>query len=232
MKKLLSFIAAALILTSCDPGVQGNGKVKSEIRNVEAFSSVDISGGYEVHIAQTGESSLRIEADENLHQYIESHVEDGVLYVSSKRRIGRSKELDLYLTVDQLSSIESSGATELSSRGTIEGADLELDFSGAVEAELALIYDRIHGDFSGAAELNLSGEASEVMIDASGAVEVNALELKTQRFSLDVSGAGEAEVYVTEELNIDASGAVEVRYKGNPKTVNRDVSGAASIEPI
>jgi hypothetical protein len=232
MKNFIAILIIAISLASCDPGVQGNGNVKSQSRNVESFDAIDISGGYEIHIAQTGESSLRIEADENLHQYIETYVENGTLYVSSERRIGRSKELDLYLTVDQLRAIESSGATEVTTRGVVKGDQLSLDFSGAVEAELELNYERLRGDFSGAAELNLSGKADEVSIDASGAVEVNALDLETRRFSLDISGAGEFEVFVTEELNVEASGAVEVNYKGNPENVNRKVSGAASIEPI
>lgn len=232
MKNLLSILVIAVAMASCDPGIQGNGKVKSEIRDVASFDAIDISGGYEIHIAQTGESSLRIEADENLHQYIETYVENGTLYVSSERRIARSKELDLYLTVDQLKSIESSGATEIASRGVIKGDKLDLDFSGAVEADLELDQQRVTGDFSGAAELDLRGKADEVSIDASGAVEVNALELETRRFSLDVSGAGEFELFVTEELNIEASGAVEVKYKGNPQNVNRQVSGAASIEAL
>lgn len=232
MLRILSFFAAAILLTSCEPGISGNGKVKSEVRELDDFDALDISGGFEVHIAQTGESGFRLEADENLHQYIETYVEKGVLYVSSTRRISHSKEMDLYINLKDLNGIESSGACEFNSRGTISGKRLNLDFSGAVEADLELAYEMIYADCSGAAELNLSGKADEVRVDGSGAVEIKALNLESRVFSLDLSGAGEAEVYVTEELNIDASGAVEVRYKGDPEKVNRDVSGAASIKPI
>lgn len=232
MSKLLFLFFIAVSITACQPGVQGNGKVSAETRDLEAFHSIKLAGSYDVYLVQTGSSALKIETDDNLHQYIESYVEDGVLHVSSTRRIGSRRELSLYVNIKELRSIKASGASEIETKGLIRGDKLTLDFSGAVEADLELGYNNIIGDFSGASELDLKGKASTVSIDGSGAMEVNALGLMTRKFKLDVSGAAEAEVYVTEELVVDASGAVEVRYKGNPPVVTRKVSGAASIKPI
>lgn len=232
MYRILLFLLIGVSVASCEPSVQGNGKVKSETRETAPFQTLDISGAFDVQITQADYSSLKIEADENLHQYIESYVEDGVLYVSSTRRIGRSRARSLVISLADLEGIDASGASEFKTAGVIRGEKLKLDFSGAVEADLQLDYDEVMGDFSGAAELDLRGNASTVTLDASGAVEVNATDFKTQKFRLEISGAGEADIFVTEELEIEASGAVEVRYKGNPKKVTRNVSGAASIEPM
>ena len=232
MYRILILFVLAAGLTSCGPSVHGNGNVKSENRSVDNFHSLDVSGGFKVILSQTGEPSLKLETDENLHQYIESYVDGGVLYVSSTERIGRSKALNLYVNVDELRSIESSGASEIQTKGVLKTQKLSLDFSGAAEAHMNLVCQELKGDFSGAAELNLNGKASVVNFDASGAVEVNALEFETENFRLDISGAGEADIFVTKVLDINASGAVEVKYKGNPETINRDISGAADIKPI
>ena len=232
MIRAFTIVFAALVFTACTPRVQGNGKVKSETRETAPFNAVDIDGAFEVYLTPADYSSLKVEADENLHQYIESYVENEVLYVSSTRRIGRHHELNLHLNVSDLRMIDASGASEFETRGMLRGEQLKLDFSGAVEADLELDYDKLNGDFSGACELNLRGNASRAVIDASGAVEVEAADFKTEYFALDISGAGEFDVYVTEELDINASGAVEVKYKGDPAVINRKVSGAASIEPM
>ncbi len=232
MSRILGLLLITVFITSCDPGVSGNGKVTSETRDVESFHSIDLSGSYELVLVQTSGSALKIETDENLHQHIESYVEDEVLYVSSKRRIGNHRELVLYINFEELESIASRGGSEIRTKGVITGDRLNLDFSGAVEAIMDLDYNAVYGDFSGASELKLKGTASVVSLDCSGAIEVNALELMTEKFKLEISGAAEADVYVTEELIVDASGAVEVRYKGDPPIITRDISGAASIEPI
>ncbi len=232
MSRVILLLFTVICISSCDPGVQGNGNVSTETRELESFHSIDLSGAYEVYLTQSTNSGLKIETDENLHQYIETYVDDGILYVSSTRRIGRHRELALYMNFKDLKSIDASGASEVKTRGAVRGEKLSMDFSGAVEADLELDYEQVIGDFSGASELNLKGKASLVSLDGSGAIEVNALNLITKKFVLDVSGAAEASVHVTEELVIDASGAVEVNYKGNPKSITKDVSGAASIEAI
>ena len=76
-----------------------------------------------------------------------------------------------------------------------------------------------------------SGTADFHEITISGAGEIKAFDLKSKSLHLRISGAGDAEVYATEELKVKISGAGKVRYKGNPK-VEKKISGAGSIKPI
>ena len=49
------------------------------------------------------------------------------------------------------------------------------------------------------------------------------------KVSVDSSGAATADVYASEELRAHVSGAGNVNYFGDPKTVNKEASGAGSI---
>ena len=63
----------------------------------------------------------------------------------------------------------------------------------------------------------------------SGASRLQAEELQTRTTELSITGAGKAEVYATDTLRTAISGAGKVSYAGNPKTVEKRISGAGSI---
>jgi hypothetical protein len=46
-----------------------------------------------------------------------------------------------------------------------------------------------------------------------------------------VSGAASVDVYADEQLDVSVSGAGSVSYSGNPKTINKHVSGIGSVSP-
>ncbi len=232
MRYILPLVLTIFFLSSCEEKIQGNGKVKQETRESAPFDKIDVSGAYKVIITPGNYSALTIEADENLLEHIKTYVKGGTLHVSSEKSFGRYRELNLLVTIKDFKGIDASGASEIRSEGNLTGDKMEIDFSGAIEANLAIVTQELDGDFSGACEVTFRGSAREVRFETSGAVEIDAQELKSEKCRLDMSGAGEAVVYVTGELDIEVSGAAEVRYKGNPGNVKQDISGAASIKPL
>jgi len=232
MKKLIAFAVLAFGLVSCGETVQGNGQVKKETREAAPFESIDVSGEYEVHIKPANYSSLTIEADENLLQHIESYVKDGTLYVESKENFSRYRELNLYISVETFKGLETSGASTVMGKGLLTGENMDFDFSGAAEVDLELQADKIDAEFSGACEVKFAGNAETLNLETSGAVEFDGENLKTQNCRLEMSGAGEAVVFVTEKLDISVSGAAQIRYKGSPSDIKQDISGAADISQL
>lgn len=232
MKKLLIFSLLALILQSCGAGIDGNGNVQEKEHDVEEFDRIEVSGNFEIYVRSANKSSLVVVADENLHDYIEVEVKRGILYVDTKERLGHFEKLELLVDMERFEGAKISGAGTLKSKGILIGDEVEIDFSGAVDADLKLECRELDFDMSGAAEISLSGVAQKASFDISGAGNISAAEFETERCRIEISGAGEALVYASEELQIDISGAGEVRYAGNPKEIKREVSGAASVKPL
>ena len=85
------------------------------------------------------------------------------------------------------------------------------------------------GDFGG--EVKLKGRADHLILELSGAAEVDAFDLASKTADIDISGASEVELSVSDELNVDISGAGEVKYKGSP-SINQDISGAGELKQI
>lgn len=226
---LLLFITSISSGCMLIDGVEGNGRVVTEERNVSDFNGIDISNAFEVILKQGSSESLTIEADDNLLELIVTEVRGGVLKIYSEKNIRHPKSLKIFLTFKEIDYIDISGAVELTSDGKLTFDKLEIDGSGASEIDLELSANRLDIDFSGASEIDLKGKVTKVNIDISGASEISAYDLETDFMNLDISGAGEARVFVNEELNVEASGAASVRYKGNP-SIDTNVSGAGSVK--
>jgi hypothetical protein len=210
-------------------GVDGNGNVIKETRDVSSFDAIKIGGAFEVYLSQGSSEGLVIEADENLMELIRVEVRGGTLVIDTEVNIRKSKEMNLYITFTDLEKMKLSGAVEVKSEEKLKFDNLELDGSGASEIDLHLEANRLECDFSGASEIELKGKANYCSIDNSGASELNAYDFIVGEYNIEISGAGDAKIHCTDILKARISGAASIRYQGDPK-VDSHVSGAGSIK--
>lgn len=211
-------------------GERGNGNVVTEERNIGTYTELKLSGGFDVELIHSEQKTLKITTDENLLDNVETYVRSGILHVKT-RNVGNATEMKLSIHYKDIESISSSGAVEIRTREALEADELRFKSSGASEAYLQLDVGTVYFDFSGASETELSGEADKLVFEGSGACELNAYALEAEIAEIEISGAGEARVNVTKELNASVSGAGNVFYRGNPDRIRENVSGAGSIQP-
>lgn len=204
------FAAFALVFGSCEwEGIRGNGHIVSDQRAVEDFAELHTSGGtFEIEW-RSGAPALTITTDENLLPYIEARKIDNQLELRTRQRIHSGR-----------------GIKVLVSSSTRSGAKL----SGASELKVpALSGDKFALQSSGAAEVTLDGTIDKLFVDMTGASDLKAKSLQAQRVEISTTGAGSAQVTATELLRVAITGAGDVTYFGNPKTVEKHVTGAGSI---
>ncbi len=209
--KLTIILSLAVLLTGCSymKGVVGSGNIKSEKRTIPAFTSIDASGAFDVEVVCQKEPGLELEGDDNLLPLVKTEVRGNTLYIEPGQQFSVRKPIRVRLTVSNLESISSSGASSFHV-SNIKNEQLKIDTSGA-------------------SNLNLSGETRSLDLEMSGASNVASGDLHAERVRISLSGAGKADVYASQELNADVSGAGSVSYAGDPKTVNKKVSGVGSV---
>jgi hypothetical protein len=211
MKKTLIFLSLLVVaLSGCKFGsVTGSGKMRSEKRNVPAFTAVDISGAYEVEIVAQKEQSLEIEGDDNLLPLIKTDVENGVLHLYNEKGFNTKEKLHVRIALQSLDGINTSGASDIVATGVKT--------------------DEFKVEASGASKVQISGEAQTLDVGMSGASELKAEDLHARNVQINLSGAANADVYATDALRASVSGAGNVNYYGDPKNVSEDRSGAGEI---
>src|ERR1043165_8078495 len=85
------FIVAAsllLLFSSCRQifakRIRGNGNITTQTRAAGSFNSIEVSGSIDVYVKQDLCSSVKVEADDNLQQYIETIDDGGVLRIKTE----------------------------------------------------------------------------------------------------------------------------------------------------
>lgn len=231
MKKYFWLALLPLIMQACMFGVRGNGKVKSKEIEVSDFQRIQISGSFTVNLKQADSYYVKLTADENLHEFIRIGSDGGTLQIDSRENIRRAKKLTVEVHLPELEEIEASGANEIRTAGMIKGKKLALDMSGANQLKMNLNYKSVSVEVSGAVESQFLGKIGSLDIASSGASEIDALQMEAEKADVDISGAGEAKLWVTRRLKAKISGAGEIHYRGEPR-VKSDVSGAGEIKKL
>jgi hypothetical protein len=209
--KFLFVLLFSTLLVSCKlTGIRGNGDQISEIREIDDFKRIDVSGNFDVEI-QVGEPlKLEIVAESNLMKYIKTKVKNNTLYIMTKENLRPREDLKILVTVSKLEAIECSGVNDVIAQG--------------------INSDKFEIDLSGAASIKISGNTNRLYIDVSGAADLLAKDFITEDVRIDVSGAANAEVYASNSCDADVSGAGYIELYGNAQDVNMNISGAGSLE--
>lgn len=209
--KFLFFLLFSMVIVSCKlTGIKGNGDLVTEIREIDNFKKVDVSGNFSVEVTVGEPLNLEIVAESNLMKYIKTKVKNNTLYIMSKENLRPRDELKIEISVAHLEGIECSGVNDVIAKG-ISSEKFEIDLSGA-------------------ASINISGSANRLNIDVSGAADLLAKELITQDIRIDVSGAANAEIYASNSCDAEVSGAGYIELYGDANDVNLNISGAGSLE--
>ena len=229
---MILFTGISGISSGCNMivGVQGDGKVVKETRVVSSFDGIDVSGAFTVYLKQGGNEEVIIEADENLQPIIRAEVHGSTLVIDTKKPINHPTSLKVYITFKDLKKAEVSGAVDIITESKVTLNEFSLHTSGASDVRMELTAQKLDLHSSGASKLRLTGSATDVSAELSGACDIYGFDLVCENFTVDLSGAGKAQIHVTKKINAEISGAGNIRYKGNPSVINQSVSGAGSIK--
>jgi hypothetical protein len=237
MKKFIATAIGALFLFSaCNlvhHRISGNGHIKTENRSVSSFRNVDISGNFEVHVSQDSATSVRVEADENLMQYIHISNEGETLFIEPEggANLHGTNAIKVFISSPAYKDLVASGACEIISTDTVKANQINLQLTGASEADMYLDAPKIKTELTGASSLKLKGKTRDFSVEGSGASKIRCGDLLAENVTVEISGAGNAEVYASVNLNAQVSGAGDIKYRGNA-AVTKDINGAGSVTKI
>ena len=212
--------------------VTGDGNIRTQDRNVSSFKDVDVSGASTVYVSQGDQPSVKVECDDNLQPYIEVIQEGDRIVIKEKRGFNLHSDMNInvYLTSPVYNRISASGACDIIGKTKITNPEnLELHVSGAGDIKMEVDAPELKAKLSGSGDINLKGHTKDVDLTLTGAASAKCYDLLAENTTVDISGAGDADVYASVRLDASVSGAGSVNYKGNASSVNQHVSGAGSV---
>jgi len=211
--------------------VRGSGHVITENRSASDFNSIDVSGAIDVYVRQDSATSVKVEADDNILEYIQVHTDGSTLeiYTENNIRLRPTNKIKVYISNAEYKEIHVSGASSVRCENEITSTDvIDVSLSGASEGKLELNAPKISVDLTGASNASVKGKTKDFEGSASGASEIRGFELLSENANVDASGASHIEIFASVKIDGQASGASSVNYKGNAQS-NVDKSGASSV---
>jgi Putative auto-transporter adhesin, head GIN domain len=212
MRIILMFglAAAALFSSGCDAvGIRGNGHIVTEQRPVGDFTEIHAGGAFRVDW-HSGPPSLTITTDENLFSYIEVTSTGNKLDLRTRERTRPSHGgIKIAVSSPSLVGAKLTGAADL--------------IAHSVNTPTFFLQSK------GAASITVDGTVDSLLADLTGASDLRARNLHAKTVEIATTGAADAQVFVTDTLRVVITGAGDVSYWGNPKTVERKVTGAGDI---
>jgi len=237
MKRILFLVLVLVSFTASAQWpwerIDGNGKMTKQTRSVGNYTAVSSAGFWDVMVGYGEGSTITVEGDENLLEFIETVVENNKLVIKTKGKVNlRSRnKVTVYVSLTRLTGISLSGSGNIMGQGKFrnEGTSVfHLSGSGNINMDV----DKLGGadiSLSGSGNLILGGSANTVTAKISGSGNVDCSDLISDDATVRVSGSGGMKLNANKSVDASISGSGSVSYKGAATDIRKHVSGSGRL---
>ena len=235
MKRFILLLsAAAFLATSCEfipNGIKGNGEIVKEEVEVNDFSAVNVSNGFDVYLTKGDQPRVTLEVDENLLPHIKVRVEGKKLIISSRKNIWKSRSLKAHVTYTEIEAISASGGSDIYGRNTIKTDNFSLNMSGGTDADLDIEGKHLKANLSGGSDLELEYVGESFDLSSSGGSDAELTLRKLVDVYVNTSGGSDVSVIgESKHLTVNSSGGSDFNARGfSVAKAKIDASGAADV---
>ncbi|HEY9114918.1 MAG TPA: head GIN domain-containing protein, partial [Bacteroidales bacterium] len=204
--------------------VTGNGNVQSQERNVGSFTGIKNSCSADIFISKGESGTIKVVADENLLEYITTTVQNGILVIDTKGSFWNSKKMEVYLTMNNLTSMELNGSGNVNCSDVLTGSNVNIRMGGSGDLNANLEVKNLDLSISGSGNSKFSGVRGNLKISISGSGDVEASNLQLDNCSTSTNGSGDMKLSGSVvDLSIKISGSGDINAY-NLKAVNASIT--------
>ena len=258
MKKLNHIFVVLIIGTfagfiSCDnlyyntQEIKGDGNIITSEKTASSFSIIHTSVSVDVNFHASQEYRAHITVDSNLLEYVKVNVEGNTLYIGTKNGSYSFTKFVVDVYCPFVSEVSMSGSgnfkgmdkivvpkfeSKISGSGDITGMFECEEFSARISGSGKIKGDVECKDFSadirGSGDVKMKGSATNLNVSVSGSGDFKGSELKTNNAVINLSGSGNINLWVEDNLKARISGSGEIKYRGKPK-IDFSASGSGRL---
>lgn len=238
MKQFSTLFVFSLLITLAMPScrkVSGTGPVVSETRNISGFSEIKSEFSGDVYITPGSAYHVRIEAQQNIIDVIETTLNDGILTLRVKHHtvIKPDYRVKVYITSPDITGVRLTGSGNMVLQEPLSTNHLYVKLSGSGNIDISkLTASSLDANISGSGTINVfDGSVTNEYVDISGSGSVDCSNLRATFGDVDIAGSGDAKVYVTSNLKVRISGSGSVYYRGTP-AIDVSITGSGKLRPM
>ena len=231
MMSLCVMILAGTSLKAQNKFIKGEGPAVTQDRDGGTFNEIHTHGSFNVEITDAGSNAVKVEAQQNLQEYIEIENKGGVLHVRNKKgyNIKTDKEIVIHVSAPALKGVHLSGSGNINSTNQLKGSDnFEVKSSGSGNISLDVETNSLKTAIAGSGNITLKGKTNDLDGRIAGSGNIRGKEMQSANTSVNISGSGSAEVVATQKLDTRIAGSGDVKYWGDA-SVDSKVQGSGSV---
>ena len=148
MKKIVSLIGAAMLCAACVFPISGmkginvnggkkvtcRGPVTTKTFDLTGFEAITVNGSADMELFQGDQFQVLVKANEEVFDYLDYKVEDGVLVIETKNHVNiRAEEYDITITIPLLKELTVNGAGDVQVSGKAGKARLKVSGAGDID---------------------------------------------------------------------------------------------------
>ena len=223
-KFFMASLASTLLLTSVvaqdekRSTVEGNGNMVTKDIAVSSFEILKASGIYELRLSQGDKESVKIEADENLHQYFNVKNEGNSLVIDmdklKKVNLKTKSKMKVYVTFKKLKEMELKTVGNVASDENLSFENLSFKNRSVGNVDIELTVNKLELSNTSVGNITLDGKAQDVNVINTGVGSLHAGNFVVQTMNIENSGVGNAEVNAQKNLKVKDSFLGKVKNKG------------------
>lgn len=237
MKSKSIFLILALIavfLSSCDHDrIRAKGEIVNVDYSLSDYSVLKVSNAFNVYVRfSESEESIRIKANENLHDKIIVKKEDNTLVIRIKKftSIRGNATLDAYITTKSISDFDIAGASHIYLEDEWITQNGSIELTGASEFSGAITLNSLNLDMTGASSADIYGSVDYLNADLTGSSDLRDYDFSVNRLNIELTGASDANLSINESIDIKATGASTLSYKGAAVIDRQELTGSSEIK--
>lgn len=229
--------AAATTAAACGATRASNaGPDTSRSFPVGDFSSIEVSGPYDVRVRTGGKPGVSVKGPQNIVADMVVEVDGNALKIRPKKnglfrgmQWGKHSPVTVEVSAAMLEGAAIAGSGDLSVdrvkgsafRGAVAGSgSLSI---GAVEV------DKLKLDIAGSGDIDAAGKAKEAEYKIAGSGDVNSSKVISQTLRVAIAGSGDVAAQATDTANIKIMGSGDVTVTGGAECeVSKMGSGSAN----
>lgn len=236
-KILLSSLLLLTILSACKKDYKCksyNSEIITESISTDNFNIINLEMEADIIFKQGPNTSLEIEAPQDLIPHIKTSVFQNKLTIGIKNNFCyfNKKTVKIYIESPEIEAIDIEGNGDFKVENKINTQHLSIDISGSGNFYIdSLAAETLSCSISGSGDIYAAGTdtLAEQKIKISGSGDINLINIPAQNTDISISGSGNCKVYTINELDIKISGSGDVIYRGTPQ-LNSNITGSGSIK--
>lgn len=210
---LTAIFALGIFFTSCEQAVfRPSGNVTTFEKDITGFDALDVSNDFTVFVTSNSDAEgVRIEADDNFHDYIIVEKIGSTLRIGMERinNIRGKRTLNAYVSAKTLEEIEASGDSKVYLENELQGDKLRVDLGGDSQLQGAIQVNVLEADIRGDSKMSMDNmmQGERFMLDIRGDSKFDG-SVDVNEFWADIRGDSKVDL-------IGESGTARVEVKGD-----------------